>query len=183
MQIPPAAKKENRMSNTNEYTFKTISRVLDETRSYYIRLVIKACGGNKQEAAKVLDVSEATLYRYLKEYPNYPKANHIAPEILEAALSNTDVKLEIPNTPEGARELLLKRLADRDKDIPDGYRRIDRMEIDTNKDFFHQKTLEKVTISDVDFSAERLRYQKLNFGITTRIGIKEFIETYCTLET
>lgn len=45
-----------------------VGRALDEVERYYIAEALKLAEGNREDAAKMLDIGERTLYRKIKEY-------------------------------------------------------------------------------------------------------------------
>jgi two-component system response regulator HydG len=45
-----------------------IGRPMSEIERLFIAETLKAAGGNREEAARILDIGERTLYRKIKEY-------------------------------------------------------------------------------------------------------------------
>ena len=45
-----------------------LGKTLEEIEKHYIIETLKLCGGNREEAAKMLGIGERTLYRKIKEY-------------------------------------------------------------------------------------------------------------------
>ena len=45
-----------------------VGHPLEEIEKYYIAETLKYTGGNREEAANLLDIGERTLYRKIKEY-------------------------------------------------------------------------------------------------------------------
>ena len=49
-------------------TSQLVGRPLEEIEKYYIAETLKLTNGNREEAAKLLNIGERTLYRKIKEY-------------------------------------------------------------------------------------------------------------------
>ena len=67
-------KKENHISNIDDAFLKGIKDdaigeiTMTELEKEIIERTLKNCNGNRRKTAKILDISERTLYRKLKEY-------------------------------------------------------------------------------------------------------------------
>jgi two-component system response regulator HydG len=61
---PAGATSERPASGANHL----IGRPLDEVERYYMEKALELAGGNREEAAKMLNISERTMYRKLQEW-------------------------------------------------------------------------------------------------------------------
>lgn len=67
-----------------------IGKPLDQVEAYYIEQALKLTEGNREEAAKVLNIGERTLYRKIQEYdiPNPKSEQRRAPRKAKAAATS-----------------------------------------------------------------------------------------------
>jgi two-component system response regulator HydG len=52
-----------------------VGRPLDEVERYYMEKALEMTGGNREEAAKILKISERTMYRKLQEWKKEGKSD------------------------------------------------------------------------------------------------------------